>query len=281
MARSVKGKNGQLFLADDTNRVLDQIGGALVIEPNALRSIRASHRERHKMTASIGAKYRHLIAPNKESALAHLLPEPYRFAEGAAIVDQVLPIQGTFYSRACMAEFAAKNPAYIREDTHWTEVGAAHYFRCALEFYGETLPFETIRGEIDQYADLVGATRRFPTERPVRLSSRVVSENDLTNHGHFRHVVASVGTERALVLHDSSAHALMPMLDEMYAEVIYVHTADLDPNFLTEFRPDVLWFIQIERFLERVPRNDLVLADLISEQFARKEPTFRQSSDSR
>ena len=73
-ATAVEGKDGFHFLANDTNRVLEQITGKVTLTRDRLDAIGSSHRERMELAEAVGAAYRYVIVPNKELVLARFLP---------------------------------------------------------------------------------------------------------------------------------------------------------------------------------------------------------------
>ena len=61
------------------------------------------------------------------------------------------------------------------------------------------------------------------------------------------------------------------MLSELYAETLFIHDHDFDPAFLLRYRPDVVWLFQAERFLPRIPRNDVDFVAMIARNERRKK----------
>lgn len=280
----VKGKNGMLFLDNDTNGVMRQITGAMRAGRHDLAALRRTHRERHALCAALGARYRHVICPNKESVAVDELPDRYRYeGKGPSYVSQYLADvteAPPFYDRMCLM---GRRGAYYRTDSHWTDVGALAYLQAALHAFGDRRALDRLVAmgpqevPVERSGDL-GRKLGWPPESAlgVRLanrSCRVELETDLGNEGFLRWSLSPApenAGERALVLHDSFTTPLYRFLGECYAEALFLHAADLDPRFLARFRPSVVWFIQAERFLPRVPSNDIDYVAFVAANEARK-----------
>ncbi len=69
------GRDGYLFLTNDTNRVLDQVQGTYQVPERQLWSTAMTHAARAVLCASLGAKYHHILVPDRETALLRFLPE--------------------------------------------------------------------------------------------------------------------------------------------------------------------------------------------------------------
>lgn len=251
MAMSIEGLGGHLFLTDDTNNVHAQVSGVFVPTDEQRAGIRRAHAERAERW-----DYRHVICPAKESALHALMPEGYGYeTHGPCLARQ---LGEGFYEPEAIAH------GFSCLDTHWTDRGAYDYLRAAMARYpaGPALPM-TIEGAGRRVGDLgikVGIDcEDVPTVRCVNPTVTVTEESTIINEGYHR-IQRSAATGRALILHDSYAHNLFHILGEMYGETIFVHSPDLDLGAAEDIQPDVVWFFQAERFLPRVPRNDVAWA---------------------
>ncbi len=69
------GRDGYLFLTNDTNRVLDQVQGIYQLPERQLWSTAMIHAARAALCSSLGATYHHVLVPDRETALLHFLPE--------------------------------------------------------------------------------------------------------------------------------------------------------------------------------------------------------------
>ena len=103
--------------------------------------------------------------------------------------------------------------------------------------------------------------------------SRIVFEGSVPNEGYVRHQQWPDPAEgvRALVLHDSFTYWNFPFLGEVFSDALFIHSPDCDYHLLAKWKPDVVWFLQAERFLPRIPSNELDLVTWLGRQELSKE----------
>ena len=284
LKKVVEGKDGMLFLDNDSNEVMRQITGEMKAGAKQLAALHEPHAERRALCANLGIAYRHVICPNKESIETARLPKKYRYeGRGPSFLAQYLaacPAEPPFYDRAALM---GMGDAYFWTDSHWTDQGALAYLRAALSHWGDARALERLEAigpvpvDIARVGDL-GSKIGWPPEncKALRLSTRsseIAFEGSTTGEGYVRlnrsDAPANAG-KTALVLHDSFATALYRFVAECYEEALFIHTPDLDTRYLARMRPDVLWFFQAERFLPRAARNDVVFSALVAECERRK-----------
>ena len=283
-AGALEGRDGQLFLVRDTNNVMGQITGRLKAGRRRLAAIAACHKARAEQCAALGIGYRHVICPNKESIETDKLPRGLAYeAHGPSLMAQYLatsPEVAPFFDRSCLVDRA---DAYFRTDLHWTEVGAAAYLEAALRHWNDQRALHALGAAAAEACPIVmptdlGSKLGLGPESSVGLhlphESTTVTQTDVQNKGHVRWQRSErpelAGT-RALVLHDSFGAFLYRILGELYAETLFIHDHDFDAAFVRRFEPDVVWLFQAERFLPRVPRNDIDFVDMIARNERRKK----------
>ena len=243
------------------------------------------HDERERLCRAHGISYRHVICPSKESIETDKLPPAYAYeAHGPSFVAQYLAIEPAimpFYDRSCLV---GRDDAYFRSDSHWTEVGALDYFTKSLRHWGDRRALHVLEGLAAEVAPIVvstdlGSKLDLGPETSVGLNlpneaATVLVQTELVNKGHIcwqRSSSPDVAGTRALVLHDSFGIYLFRVLGELYAETLFIHDHDFDPAFLLRYRPDVVWLLQAERFLPRIPRNGVDFIAMIARNERRKK----------
>lgn len=251
MAQSIEGLNGHLFLTDDTNNVHAQVSGMFIPSEEQRAGIRRAHAER-----SAHWDYRHVICPAKESVLHDLMPEGFGYENHGPCLAKQLG-EGFYHPDAIRHGFSCL-------DTHWTDRGAFDYLNLATKGFppSPALPetIEIIGRRVGDLGVKIGrAAEDVPLVQCVHPTVVVVEESTIINEGYHR-IQRSAATGRALILHDSNIHNLFHILGEMYGETIFVHSPDFDLSAAEAIQPDVVWFFQAERFLPRVPRNDVTWA---------------------
>jgi alginate O-acetyltransferase complex protein AlgJ len=277
MVKFIEGLDHYLFLANDTNDVLQQTKGEYPFTEELADRIWACHVVRRFICERQGASYRHVIIPNKETVYAAKLPQCVAY-EGFGPT----PVNRWFSRLPCATEISFWEPAALavgrdgtetfpRTDTHWNMPGALRYLRAALAYFQDAAKLAELDG-LDlitpdptlQTGDLgVHAGRPpelVPTVWPRNPTARVRFESPAPRFGYVRHYTNAgpvVGHRRALILHDSFVGWMLPFLAELYAEIVMLLCPDLDPLLIQQLRPDVVWFFQCERFFVRCPSNEL------------------------
>lgn len=203
-----------------------------------------------------------------------------------------------------LLEARAKEPVYLRTDTHWTYQGYLTAYRALCEALhapaadhvfagtqtrerftfdlGEKLhppideayvayDFPRRAERIDANA-LVRVRERGEAVRPRGLfvGSRVVMRNS-----------AAPDPRRVVLFGDSYIYSpgarLTAMLGESFAEVHAIWSANLDWHYIEALRPDIVIFEIAERFLRQVP-TDRIRIDRFAEARAKRavRPTLRE-----
>ncbi len=275
------GRDGYLFLTNDTNRVLDQVQGLYQLPERQLWGTAMTHAARAALCASLGAKYHHILVPDRETALLRFLPEtivPGR--AGLSPVQQYLQsgaaaLLPPLYEPDRLSQTCGA-PTYFHRDTHWTFHGAFTYFLALAEAYGiDTAPlgqlqFQDVR--YDNPGDL-GSKIGAPPEQahlrvPMAAWAQPAYDNGLPNLGRLRVFIneAEPRAERWLVLHDSFGEWLTLIMPAFAGICCFVHNPDFDEIFVRQFQPTRVFFVQVERFFIRAPLNGINFAELFSEQ---------------
>ncbi len=275
------GRDGYLFLTNDTNRVLDQVQGIYQLPERQLWSTAMIHAARAALCSSLGATYHHVLVPDRETALLHFLPETI-IPGGAGLppVQQYLrsgaaALLPPFYAPDRLSQTSAA-PTYFHRDTHWTFHGAWTYFHALAQSYGidpaalGQIQFRDVR--YDNPGDL-GSKVGAPAEEallklPMTSWAQPAHDNGLPNLGRLR-VFANPDApqdERWLVLHDSFGEWLSLIMPAFAGTSCFLHNPDFDEIFVRKFKPTRVFFIQIERFFIRVPLNGVDYAELFAEQ---------------
>lgn len=275
------GRDGHLFLTNDTNRVIDQIEGRYVLEPRQLWATALAHAARRALCEAQGARYDHIVIPDRETVLSQFLPE--QVSPGR---DGVRPIEQYARVGADRVHRFAYDPAVLRRvhddpslfkgDTHWTCDGAVRYMKALLPGLGCDLsPYEA--AAIKSYAyqnpgDLSVKIGAAPEHASIRMPEspalKAVYDNNLPNLGRMRvyNNPERPERERWLVLHDSFGEWLTLMLPLLARTTCFVHMPDWDEMFVLDYKPTRVLFLQIERFFVRQPLNGIDFDQFMLEQ---------------
>jgi len=144
MSGVVFGKDGHLFLSNDSNHSLAQISGEVPLTERQAFEIALVHQNRRSFARKqIQADYLHLLVPSKEMVLSHLLPDDIRLQEkgltpvASYFEAQPDAAQTTFYRPNLLRKLHETQPAFSRTDTHWTHGAALAYLKAGLRRHGQ------------------------------------------------------------------------------------------------------------------------------------------------
>jgi alginate O-acetyltransferase complex protein AlgJ len=265
----LEGKDGTLFLQNDTNDIIAQVEGRHPVTDQDLYQIASEHAGRHAFLRAIGANYLHIIAPDKESYLAEKLPDTVRprafgpspleryFASPAVIVHRPM-----YFLDAMRKALGPR--AFLTSDTHWTSRAAAWYLtealRGQLPLLAEAihgLPKTTIAMEIEGDLGRKIGRRKEATAFlvPDPIKAKLIFDNGDANYGRIRVYRSDrqAGIGKLIFLHDSFLEWAVPILAECARETVFVQMSEIDRKFCDRFRPDVVICQQVERFFVRPP----------------------------
>ena len=288
LTQVIAGESGFLFLGSDSNSVLEQFEGRYPFSKNTADAIYAAHSERETCVRSYGGNYIHIIVPNKESVLPHLLPSnicyqrdgltPYHFYDDVRIGADY----HDFFAPNHLRRLHSDQITYARLDTHWTHFGAHSYIRECFRKLGLVEDLNALdsvgvlQSPMSQSGDL-GRKLGKDDEHLIHLSpitnlAEKVFDNRIANDGRFRVFTnrRAPNAKRLLIHHDSTAEWIIPFLCETYAEVVTVHFPDCDIELIKVLQPNLLVFMQIERFFVRKIANNIVLSHTVAIQEDRK-----------
>jgi alginate O-acetyltransferase complex protein AlgJ len=266
----LEGRDGYLFLTNDTNRVVDQVEGSFPLEERQIWATAMIHAARHAFCAAIGAEYHHAIVPDRENVLSRYLPKtvrPGRFGPRPVIQYQeagATRLHDFLYDIAALASTPAE-PSFPKNDTHWTWDGAVRYAGALLSRMGcdphlIDMP-DAVERSYDNPGDLGSKIGSPPMRFKLLISPdpavRPIYDNRLPNVGRLRLTANSKRhpAERWVVLHDSFGEIMTLLLPLCAAKICFVHTSDFDEVFIRKFRPSKVIMLQIERFFVRQPLN--------------------------
>jgi hypothetical protein len=261
-ARKVlQGRDGFLFLQNDTNGVLDQVTAKRRLTAGELDAWAAFFEELDATTTAHGAQAYYLVAPNKECVHAERLPEgiavseerPLRQVE-ALIARLGLRATRLVYPLEAMRR-AAAHPAYPRGDSHWSDYGAMiaiAEFDAVRGAAPEAPAEEEYRTEY-RNADLLAKLGGVCVEpQPVLrrpTTARLVADNGVVNTGRRRDWRREGAEGRLLMAHDSFGDWLIPTLAGRYAATTTVWSPVIERSLVTEVKPTALLIERAERFL--------------------------------
>ncbi|WP_270934836.1 polysaccharide pyruvyl transferase family protein [Falsiroseomonas oryzae] len=260
----LQGRDGFLFLQNDTNGVLDQIQGRRRLTTAELDAWAAFFEELDGTAVACGAEAFYLVAPNKECVFADRLPEGIAVSEERPVrqieaLVRNLGLRRTrlVYPLEALAR-AGAHPAYPRGDSHWSDYGAMLALAELEARRGARVSagpadeeFRTEYRNADLLSKLGGVcVEPQPVLRRV-FSARLVGDNGVVNTGRRRdwRCEGAPASERLLMAHDSFGEWLIPALASRFGSTTCVWNASLERKLVTEVAPTTILVERAERFL--------------------------------
>ena len=286
----IQGKDGWLYLDNDTNNSVDQYTGRLQLGADELRRWAAYLDESAALAGALGARHAIVVAASKEQ----VLPEFYPHARAPVTVhEQVLalarPEHRLVDTAALLAARADKESCFIKTDTHWTDRGARAACLATLAALGldETRALGAFEGDKYYSASFIGdlgtklrPPAGAPTEflRAPAATDGAVFDNELPNIGRVL-VFENAGApwpNSLLLFGASSSYRMLRYLKRLFRRIVFVHSAgNVDPQIVQHERPDYLVMQTTARFMITPPGHGFRLADAVAEKLRGADETLR------
>jgi hypothetical protein len=268
----LEGKDGWLFLDNDTNKSIEQYTGKLKLS----RAAQAEWKEYLELlnTFSFSAQIPVclLVAPSKEMVYEEYYP--YNFSKKAPIEKLKELVPETLNFILPIEELRNLDDRSFRVcDTHWTLHGA----RFAAQLVTSKLMSRNIdelnvfEGDVYQNREVSGdlGSKLFPPQRHEedRLTNFnyrhcVVFDNNIDNFGriivmYHKHAVFK---ETLLIFGSSSSYTMFHYLCRLYSSVVFVHSAgNIDHKIIEVVKPNYICAQTNARFVVKAPKyNDSV-----------------------
>lgn len=283
------GRDGWLFLTGGSNQVLRFYTEPDFFSLEQRAAWRKLLKEREIRASKCGARYCHVIAPEKLSVYPEFYDGELPFIEQAP--SRCLApdaVEGAPQVVEIWQRFAALKQAgeqlYFKTDTHWTHAGAFAAADAVCRHFGLDIGSQFLERPLAQaqlVLDLGGKlqppvveswTMRTGSGRLTRIAaSDMVAYKEA--HGAENepglHVGCSVAFRNAtptvrarLVLYGDSFseyrdHLMMGALAETFEETHFVWSSQLDWNHIEALQPDFVVSELAERFMNVVPSSEI------------------------
>jgi hypothetical protein len=273
----VLGRDDWLYFAGEDGHALDRhYRGVLPFTDAEVSALATELEHRRRYLDARGIAYVVTVAPDKATIYPEHLPRWVRPMPTPTPLDRVTaalranPSLRYVDLRPVLLRAKSREPVYYRTDSHWNYAGAiAAYDALMAEVQRalgrERLPaiapavrppytpgVDTYRGDLGR---MLGVPRRYDEADLVPFgkvlgdpSQRCARRIDAgADEGFEIYACASAPPLRAVVIRDSMAIPLIPLLSENFRRVVYVSGRRLDPALIEREHPDVV----IEEFVER------------------------------
>ncbi|WP_447529185.1 alginate O-acetyltransferase AlgX-related protein [Vreelandella sp. TE19] len=285
----LEGKQGWLFLDNDTNNSVDQYRGRLLLTDEGLEKWQTYLSDLNALAKRQNAKSAVIVAPSKESVMG---PRYHPVEEGSGgPIHQLLTLPGAAGFVYPANELKALNDdAFIQTDTHWTHRGAMVATKALAQSLGLSPDavngvFEGDRYRVYMHTGDLGS--KFSPEK--RSETEALKSFGFINHRYFDNGLPNFG--RLLVIHyeqalvsatcvvfgSSSSYSMLSYLSRLFTRIVFVHSAgNLDPDLVDAVKPEYLVVQTNARFVVQVPKPKQALKALIEEKRARLTPEEKE-----
>lgn len=259
------GKNGWLFLQNDTNRVVEQNNGTLKLAEDKLEIWLRTLENRFVTLNSRGIKYYFFIAPNKEIIYQEYLPDGYKISDDRVVYQLInackpynLPL---YYPVDILRLYKSEYQIYPYGDTHWNGIGGFIAYEYVMriikkDFKTNILDWEDINFvEQETLLDLGNKmdppiSSMFSRGIVKQPRAKIIYDNQAVNSGHVRITLnEDSNLPTAVIFHDSFMQIVMPFFMESFSKIHFVHASRLDYDLIEKINPNVVISEMVERFL--------------------------------
>jgi alginate O-acetyltransferase complex protein AlgJ len=272
-AKVLRGKNGRLFLDNDTNQIIKQLSGELLFTDRELRDWQAVLESRTSWLEKLGCRYFMIVPPNAHLVYPEDLPDSVRLARVRPILQLIRHLEDSQSSAQLiypLEEILAAKPhplLYPLTDTHWTAHAAFVAYQCLAREIAPVVPMNVVLKEDLVYYEVpwMGELgfKVDPKEESLTVTAsvrrppaRLISDNRVINTGL---VVVTECPEapptKCLIFGDSFTHGLLQPLASSFRRVVFACLTTVDHELVREEQPDVVISVTNERFFMRVPKD--------------------------
>jgi hypothetical protein len=262
----IEGRDGWLFLDNDSNRTWDQFEGRLRL---SLPQIDEWSSELFRRAALQCGRFRFAISPSKETVYPEFIPSRFKRAIVTPIDVITRLARGAGFHvelRDELSRAKQSRDVYDEGDTHWNQYGALIAANMLLRAVGlEPYPEDACAISTRFIMQDLGRQLDPPREteavicRPKNPTAYCEWTNGVTNRGHMARYVSALKEKdhlpKMMIFGDSFADGTLPFLSERAAQLIRIHTTSVDRQMVKDEAPDVVFSLVTERFLIAVPES--------------------------
>ncbi|MBD3880415.1 hypothetical protein IFO70_01455 [Phormidium tenue FACHB-886] len=287
-----QGKEGWLFLDNDTNQMLSQLTGELKFSPRELQRWKLLLEMRHAWMSQQNISYFYTVIPNKGCVYPEYLPDSVQLSDDRCIYQLIHYLEKNssckiIYPLPELLQAKQEMLAYRLTDTHWTSFGAYIGYLTLITQIAKYHPVRIVDRQsvlFEQYDDPMsdlGSKIGVPGGAAVRAKiidqkAHCILDNEIVANGHaviYENTDKSLPT--AVIFRDSFCNLMLDFLAESFSRVVVVWQPHIDYAVVEAEKPDIVINQQIERFLTRLPddlngpsHNEIVQAKLSKADWA-------------
>ena len=264
----VEIEDGNLFLTKGRHDVFAHATGRATIREQVVENFSANIAGRAEACERLGAEFRHVIMPDKQTVLRERLPDLEIPGLGVGFVARADDAR-VLYLADQLRRFSADRDVFLVLDTHMTDVGNALASAVIVDSLRPGLGtshlerlFACVRRPVEYSGDLgsklepprTATQHKLVPDWPVRR----FSNNFLAGNDGIMDVLVSpesVTEQRLLLFGDSFGRICVPALSLFFRELLFIRTRFFHPEIVAQAEPDVVLTQNVERYLISTPRD--------------------------
>lgn len=258
------GRDGWLFLQNDTNDVMAQLTGRYPLPADFMDQWRCLFELRRQRLESLTGQYFFGVIPNKACVYSQHLPDDVVLQSRRPVHDIMDAGQGAIrhhYFLQDLIDYSHLHQTYCKGDTHWNHRGALCAFNSLMrkmrlpELTESELAFET-RSIAGDLTGKIGQTTQTEHATIIEPKFNTVHDNGVSNVGRLVIMENENKNLPSLVLfRDSFGSAQMQMFASRFSRVVAVWQPNIDYEIVRRESPDFVISQQVERFLTSCPND--------------------------
>ncbi len=277
----VEGRDGWLFLDNDTNKSVDIFTGRLPASPkDATNWGKFTSRVKARLD-QIGIANCVVIAPSKEDVFPELHPRTPAHISILDVVVSAIFSAGVPISSP-VRRLRQAPASYYPTDTHWSDLGAWICVRDILATLGMTLPesFQPAFSDVEAAGDLGAKTN--PIRRSIRKQwapevshAELVFDNRISGSGSiwvYKNPTPVID-RKVLVFGGSSSAHLTKIMADIFRETIRINCPATMPimEVVQLCKPDIVLIQTNARYLRSCPRIAETITDTVLSKLNRSQ----------
>ncbi|EKO3611279.1 hypothetical protein M3914_002457 [Vibrio metschnikovii] len=284
----LEGKDGWLFLDNDTNHSVDQFIGKKPLSASDLEQWSEYLNHFNRLADKHSLKHALLIAPAKEMVLSAYYP---RTLGKQVPIRQLMPLtegNPVIYPEAELR--AMPEPAFRKLDTHWTHKGCLQTWLTLLDSWQLlTDQHQQTFNQLSFVDRTMGGdlgNKCFPPRKATETClakslyrSKLVFDNQLPNMGRVFICVnpSAYYQQTLLIFGSSSSYSLMEFACLTFQNIVFIHSAGkIDPQLVMQVKPDYLLAQTNGRFIVNPPSVDYCWPDVAREKWQQLETQVKE-----
>ena len=282
------GKDGWLFLCNDSNGCIEQYTGKIRLSPQLLREYADYYRKIQEYFRHEGIHYLLNIVPGKEYIYPEFLPDSVIASNLPTVSDQFITAinpeldENIIDIKPILLANKLRGQLYLKNDSHWNYLGAMIASKVIVQKLIEKFSYapqfneskftliecEEGAGDLSMktYLDFVNEKYIESSIQMVRGPSICafsvkyeIRAKEIVDHAYknlsktrptklFRN--EAVGhLPRAIILRGSSADWMIPFLSEHFSECLFIWARNVNKDVIASFKPQIFIELVADRFL--------------------------------